>query len=192
MSLASLGIDTYQLTTLVAHADADRLAHRLRMAFFFRRLPKNRSYVVFAGLRHALEHAAQLALGPAELATILAHPLLGPALDARPALLETLRRLRGFEGEIDAVPEGTLLFSGPGVRTDGSPLVVAGKPLHLYTPMLQIHTDIVRAKILETPWLGYFNHMSMVASKAARVVDAAAGKPVIEFGARRTHPAAAV
>ena len=55
-----------------------------------------------------------------------------------------------------------------------------------------MRTDLLRAKLIETPWLGRINHMSMVASKAARVVDAARGKPVLEFGARRTHPAAAV
>src|SRR5258707_9290774 len=104
MSLATVGIDAYQLTTLVAHADADRLAQQLRMAFFFRRLPQHRNYVVFCGLHHALEHAKAMAFGPPEIATLLAHPLIGPALDARPALLEKLRNLRGFEGEIDAVP----------------------------------------------------------------------------------------
>ena len=53
---------------------------------------------------------------------------------------------------------------------------------------MQVRTDLLRAKLIETPWLGRINHMSMVASKAARVVDAARGKPVLEFGARRTHP----
>jgi nicotinate phosphoribosyltransferase len=51
---------------------------------------------------------------------------------------------------------------------------------------------MLRAKLIETPWLSRINHQSMVASKAERVVDAARGRPVIEFGARRTHPAAAV
>src|SRR6266702_4786473 len=100
MTLASLGIDTYQLTTLVAHADAGRLDHRVTMAFFFRRLPKTRNYVVACGIRHALAHGAQLALGDAEIATLMGHPLLGPALDARPALVHALRSLYGFDGEI--------------------------------------------------------------------------------------------
>ena len=69
---------------------------------------------------------------------------------------------------------------------------VAGTPLKIYTPLLQVRTDMLRAKLIETPWLGQINHMSMVASKAARVADAAGGKPVLEFGARRTHPREAV
>jgi nicotinate phosphoribosyltransferase len=192
MTLATLGIDAYQLTTLVAHADAGRLDHRVAMSFFFRKLPRARNFVVFAGLRAVLDHAAQMRFDEAELAALRTHPLLGPALDAHPAVMDALRALDGFEGDIDAIPEGTLAYAGPGVRTDGTPLEVAGAPLQLYIPLMQVKTDMVRAKLLETPWLGYVNHMSMIASKAARVVMAAAGKPVFEFGARRTHPAAAV
>jgi nicotinate phosphoribosyltransferase len=192
MSLSTLTADVYQLTTLIAHADAGRLEQQLAMSFFFRKLPKNRNYVVFCGLRSILEHAAQMQLDAAELEMLLAHPIIGPALRTRPEVIAALRGLDGFEGEIDALPEGTLAFAGPASRSDGKPLIVAGAPLNIYTPLLQIRTDMLRAKLIETPWLGRINHMSMVASKAARVVDAARGKPVLEFGARRTHPSASV
>ena len=58
MSLDTLTVDDYQLTTLVAHADAGRAEAAVAMAFFFRKLPKNRNYVLFCGLRQILEHAA--------------------------------------------------------------------------------------------------------------------------------------
>ncbi|MBX3190188.1 MAG: hypothetical protein KF819_24385 [Labilithrix sp.] len=192
MTLPTLGIDAYQLTTLLTHADEERLDHQVSMAFFFRRLPKNRSFVVFSGLQRILEHAAQMSLDEAELDTLADHAAIGPALRARPRVLERLRALRGFEGAIDAMPEGSLAFAGPASRTDGRALLVSGAPLSIYTPLLQVRTDLVRAKLLETPWLGFVNHMSMVASKAARVVLAASGKSVMEFGQRRTHPAAAL
>ncbi len=64
------------------------------------------------------------------------------------------------------MPEGSLAFAGKASRTDGSPLEVAGAPLSIYTPLLQVRTDLLRAKLIETPWLGFINHMSMVASKA--------------------------
>jgi nicotinate phosphoribosyltransferase len=192
MSLQTLTVDAYQLTTLVAHADAGRLDQRLAMAFFLRKLPKNRNYVVFAGLRQILEHAASMRVDPDEVATLLRHPLLGPALSARPAIVDALRELDGFDGTIDALPEGTLVFAGPGLRTDGTPFIVAGTQVQLYAPFLQVRTDMLRCKLIETPWLGRINHLSMVASKAARVVTAANGKAVLEFGARRTHPAAAI
>lgn len=192
MSLSTLGVDVYQLTTLVAHADAGRLDHHVSMAFFFRKMPKGRGYVVFCGLRQLLEHAAQMRLTGEEIDLLARHPVLGPALAARPQVLAALRVLDGFEGDIDAVPEGTLVHAGPAVRTDGSPLMVGGAQLSIYTPLMQVRTDMVRAKLIETPWLGYINHLSMIATKAARVVDAAAGKTVLEFGQRRTHPQAAI
>jgi nicotinate phosphoribosyltransferase len=103
-----------------------------------------------------------------------------------------LRALDGFAGEVDALPEGTPAFAGPALRTDGTPFSVGETRIGIYTPLMQVRTDLLRAKLIETPWLGRINHLSMVASKAARVVEAARGKPVLEFGARRTHPAAAV
>jgi len=192
MSLATLTVDAYQLTTLLAHAEAGRLDQKLAMSFFFRKLPKSRNYVVFCGLRSILDHAQQMKLDGSELETLLRHPVIGPALAARPQVTAALKALDGFDGDIDALPEGTLAFAGPALRTDGKPLTAAGAPVSIYTPLLQIRTDLLRAKLIETPWLGRINHMSMVASKAARVVDAAQGKPVLEFGARRTHPDAAV
>ena len=191
MSRGTFGIDTYQLTTLIAHADAGRLEHDVRMAFFFRRMPRSRAYCVFCGRRQILEHAAQMRFDAREMAALDAHPMLGPALRARPSVRRALEALDGFAGDIDAMPEGTLAYAGPAVRTDGKPLDVLGARLVIYTPLLRVRTDMVRAKLIETPWLGYVNHMTMVASKAARVVDASAGKGVIEFGQRRTHPSAA-
>jgi nicotinate phosphoribosyltransferase len=192
MTLPTLGIDAYQLTTLLTHADEGRLDHEVTMAFFFRRMPKSRSFVVFSGLRRILEHAAQMSLDDAELDTLEHHSAIGPALRARPEVVAHLRALRGFRGSIDAMPEGSVAFAGPAARTDGTPVLVRGAPLSIYTPLLQVRTDLMRAKLLETPWLSFVNHMSMVASKAARVVNAAAGKSVMEFGQRRTHPAAAL
>lgn len=162
------------------------------MAFFFRRMPKERRFVVFSGLRRILEHAAQMALDPNELDALGSHSAIGPALAKRPAVVEHLRSLRGFRGSIDAMPEGSVAFAGPASRTDGTPLVIGGAPLSIYTPLLQVRTDLLRAKLIETPWLGFINHMSMVASKTARVVNAAGTKPVMELGQRRTHPDAAL
>lgn len=196
MTLPTLGIDAYQLTTLLTHADEGRLDQEVTMAFFFRRMPKNRGYVMFSGLRRILEHAAQMSLDDAELDTLQHHAAIGPALRARPDVVARLRGLRGFRGAIDAMPEGSVAFAGPASRTDGSPLLVgqgaSAAPLSIYTPLLQVKTDLLRAKLIETPWLGFINHMSMVASKASRVVSASLGKSVMEFGQRRTHPAAAL
>lgn len=198
MSLSTLGLDVYQLTTLVAHAAAGRLDATLAMSFFFRKLPKGRNYVVAAGLRSLVEHAEGLRFTPGELAALHQHPVIGPSLAGASgqAALQALGQLDGFTGEIDALPEGTLAFAGPALRLSGEPLTIAGAPLIAYTPLLQVRCDLTSAKLIETPWLSRLNHLSMVASKAARVVSAATcdGQPraVIEFGQRRTHPEAAV
>src|SRR6185312_9929820 len=112
MSLDTLTVDAYQLTTLVAHADAGRTHADMAMAFFFRKLPRNRNYVLFCGLRQLLEHAAGMRFDAGDVEMLLADPLLGPPLAARPELVAALRALDGFEGEIDALPEGTLAFAG--------------------------------------------------------------------------------
>jgi nicotinate phosphoribosyltransferase len=196
----AFGLDVYQLTTLIAHAAEGRLhsSQPLAMSFFFRRLPRARRFVVTAGLRSIVEHCRALRLSHEELATLDSHPILGPALAsaAGRAVRQGLAALDGFVGDIDALPEGTLAFAGPALDRRRQPVVIAGVPLIAYTPLLQVRTSLIHSKLIETPWLSRLNHLSMVASKAARVVLAAQHdgreRAVIEFGQRRTHPAAAV
>ena len=68
---------------------------------------------------------------------------------------------------IDAVPEGTVVFP--------------------HAPLLRVRGPIWQAQILETPVLDLVNFQTLIATKAARVCDAAAGEPVLEFGLRRAH-----
>jgi nicotinate phosphoribosyltransferase len=202
MSESALGLDVYQLTTLIAHAAEGRLestpATQLGMSFFFRRLPKQRNYVVVAGLRSIFEHCRDLRFTADELRTLDEHPVIGPALRTAPGreVRGALERLDGFVGDIDGLAEGTLAFAGPAQDRRGQPVAIEGVPLFAYTPLLQVRTDMVCAKLIETPWLSRLNYLSMVASKAARVVTASAvdgkARAVLEFGQRRTHPAAAV
>ena len=122
-----------------------------------------------------------------ELETLLGRSAARPAAAARPQLVAALRALDGFAGEIDALPEGTPAFAGPALRIDGKPVPRRRARASASTRRSCRCAPIsLRAKLIETPWLGRINYMSMVASKAARVVDAARGKPVLEFGARRT------
>lgn len=197
--MSALSIDVYQLTTLIVHAAEGRLDGRpLGMCFLFRRLPNQRNYVVACGLRSILDFCESLRFSPEELRTIADHPVLGPALKTEPGqkVHEALARLDGFVGDIDALPEGTLAFAGPALDESGQPVLIDGTQLVAYTPLLQVRTDLVTAKLIETPWLSRLNHQSMVASKAARVVTASQEdgiwRSVMEFGQRRTHPEAAV
>ncbi|MCA9546089.1 MAG: hypothetical protein KC613_16910, partial [Myxococcales bacterium] len=198
MSLApATHMDLYQLTSLVPHWDAGLGQAPVTMAFFSRRLPQTpdgepaRGYLLWAGLRRALAWLRDARFDEARLETLAAHPMLGPALKARPDLREALARWR-FEGVVEAPREGTPLFAGPAVDAKGQRVQIQDVAPTAYTPYLQIRTSLLSAKLIETPLLSIINHMTMVASKAARVAEAAGGRAVLEFGSRRTHPEAAV
>jgi len=194
-------IDLYQLTSLVAHWDHGKAGEEAWMSFFSRRLPQDlagapaRRFLLWAGLRRAVEHLAGARFSDAQLDALLAHPALGPALRARPALVEALRGWR-FRGEVWAPAEGELLWANPAELLSASgaraPFDVDGVRPSAAPPYLQVRCDLLSAKLIETPLLSIINHMTMVATKAAHIVAAAAGRPVFEFGSRRTHLDAAV
>ncbi|HHH30762.1 MAG TPA: nicotinate phosphoribosyltransferase [Polyangiaceae bacterium] len=195
-------IDLYQLTSLVAHHAAGHSDDPVVMSFFSRRLPRDvatgrpvRGLLLFAGLGRCLDHLERARFDGPRIDALLAHPMLGPALARQPELVERLRAWR-FSGAIRAPREGTPLVAGAAIRLDGTPLAVDGVYPAAYCPYLEVETDLLSAKLIETPLLSTINHMTMVASKALRVVRAAraqgSGRSVLEFGTRRTHPAAAI
>lgn len=195
-------IDLYQLTSLVPHHLRGRTDDRVVMTFFSRRLPKAvadgapaRGYLLWAGLGRCLDHLEAARFDEARIDALLAEPLLGPTLREEPELVDRLRRWR-FQGTVRAPREGTPLFAGAAVRADGTRLDVDQVRPAAYCPYLEIETDLLSAKLIETPLLSIINHMTMVASKASRVVAAARAqgttRSVLEFGTRRTHPEAAV
>lgn len=195
-------IDLYQLTSLIPHFDAGLTDQRVEMAFFSRRLPRHvhtgepaRGYLLWAGLHRCLDHLEGAHFTEEQLERLLAHPMLGPALRQRPVLLHKLQNWR-FAGHIRAPAEGTPLLAGPALTPEGQPLAIDGVSPAAYCPFLVVETDLLSAKLIETPLLSLINHMSMVATKASMVVEAArkAGpnRIVLEFGQRRTHPEAAV
>ncbi len=190
-------LDLYQLTSLVPHWDSGRAQTPVTMSFFSRRLPRDlqkapaRGYLLWVGLRRCLDWLQACRFDAARIDTLKAHPLLGPALQARPELVKALADWR-FVGDIDAPPEGTPILAGRAVDTSGALIDVDKVRPSAQTPYLVVQTDMLTAKLIETPLLSIINHMTMVGSKAARVVEAAEGKAVLEFGTRRTHPEAAL
>ena len=159
----SLLTDKYELTMLAA-ALRDGSAHR-RTTFevFARRLPEGRRYGITAGTARFVEALQAFRFGTAELSS------LADFLD--PAALDYLAQYR-FTGDIDGYPEGELYFPG--------------------SPVLSVHGTFGDCVVLETLALSIFNYDTAVASAAARMVSAAAGRPLIEMGSRRTHEQAAV
>lgn len=130
---------------------------------FARRLPEGRRYGVVAGTARFVEALAEFRFGAEELYA------LSDFLDQ-----DTLSYLADyrFGGDVDGYAEGELYFPG--------------------SPVLSVHGTFGECVVLETLALSIFNHDTAIASAAARMVGAAAGRPLIEMGSRRTHEAAAV
>ncbi|MGH3724226.1 MAG: nicotinate phosphoribosyltransferase [Mycobacterium sp.] len=162
-SSTSLLTDKYELTMLAAALRDGTAGRRATFEVFARRLPNGRRYGVVAGTGRLLEALGEFRFGSQELEA------LSDFLDGE--ALEHLAAYR-FGGDIDGYPEGELYFPG--------------------SPVLTVQGSFAECVILETLTLSILNHDSAVAAAAARMVSAAAGRPLIEMGSRRTHERAAV
>jgi nicotinate phosphoribosyltransferase len=163
MDLSALATDLYQLT-MAAGYDAAGLRQRVTFELFVRSLPQNRAFLVVAGLEQALDYLEALRFEPEELAWLRETPNLR---GLPPAFFDrTLANLR-FTGDVWAVPEGTPVFG--------------------HEPLLRVTAPHIEAQLVETALLTVVTFQTSIASKAARVVHAAAGRDVMEFGSRRAH-----
>ncbi|MGH9094581.1 MAG: nicotinate phosphoribosyltransferase, partial [Acidimicrobiales bacterium] len=161
----ALCTDRYELTMVdaaVASGTADAPA---TFEVFARRLPEGRTHGVFAGLGRLLEALADFRFGPAEIGWLLGERVISPT---------TARWLEAhpFSGDITAYEEGDLYAAG--------------------SPVLTVEAPFGEAVLLETVVLSVLNHDSAIAAAAELIVQAAAGRPVIEMGSRRTDMEAAV
>lgn len=155
--------DLYELTMAAGYVAAGKHGERATFELFLRRLPPNRNFILAAGLEQAVEYLRGLCFEPAEIAYLRSLPQFANAAEAFWELLAGLR----FTGDVWAVPEGTPVFAGE--------------------PLVTVRAPVVEAQIAETYLLATIGYQSMIASKAARVVEAAGGRSVVEFGTRRAH-----
>ena len=158
--------DLYELTMAAGYLQTGFEA-RATFELFVRNLPPQRNYLVAAGLEQALDFLEHVNFNDEEIAYLRSHHVfqyIGPEF------FEYLRTFR-FTGDVWAAPEGSLVFPGE--------------------PMLRVSAPIIEAQIMETYLLATLAYQTMIASKAARVVTAAQGRRVVEFGARRAHSAQA-
>jgi nicotinate phosphoribosyltransferase len=155
--------DLYQLTMAAGYVAAGKNEDRATFELFIRRLPANRNYVLAAGLAQAVDYLLNLKFDPREIDYLrglpqFAHPPSG--------FFDRLHDFR-FTGDLFAVPEGTPVFGGE--------------------PIATIRAPLIEAQIVETYLLSAIAFQSMIATKAARVVEAAGQATVVEFGTRRAH-----
>jgi nicotinate phosphoribosyltransferase len=158
-----LSTDLYQLTMAAGYFEAGKLEERASFELFVRRLPHNRNFVLATGLAQAVEYLQNLRYTPEEIAYLRTLPQFA---HTSPGFFDYLANLR-FTGDLFAVPEGTPLFPNE--------------------PFLTLRAPLVEAQIPETYLLATIGFQSMIATKAARVVKAALGRSVVEFGTRRAH-----
>jgi nicotinate phosphoribosyltransferase len=154
----SLFTDFYELTMCASYFD-NKNFEPATFDLFIRRLPENRSYFLFAGLEQALQYLQSIKFTEEHLAYLKKQGFNEDFLDY----------LRGFRftGDVCAVPEGTVTFPNE--------------------PLIRVTAPIIEAQLVETFLLNTVNLQTMIATKASRVVHAAKGKSVIEFGLRREH-----
>ncbi|MDR0492835.1 MAG: nicotinate phosphoribosyltransferase [Nitrososphaerota archaeon] len=152
----SLFTDYYELTMCAAYYDNQNF-EPATFDLFIRRLPQNRSYFLFAGLEEALNYLQTIKFTGEQLAYLKKQGF-------RADFLKYLKNFR-FTGEVWAIPEGTIAFPNE--------------------PLLRITAPIIEAQLIETFLLNSINLQTMIATKASRVVQAAQGKAIIEFGLRR-------
>ncbi len=155
----ALFTDLYQLTMLQAYFE-ERMTERAVFSLFVRRLPPNRNFLLACGLDTVLDYLESLRFNQQDLAYLES---LGMFSDRFLTWLADIR----FTGDVHAVREGTPIFANE--------------------PIIEVEAPLPEAQLIETYLLNQVQLQTMLASKACRVVTAAQGRSVIDFGARRMH-----
>ncbi len=127
---------------------------------FCRKNPDGGGYAVAAGLEQIAKYIRELHFGESDIEYLRSRAVFSDSF------LEYLKTFR-FTGDVWAVPEGTVVFP--------------------YEPILIVRAPVIEAQIVETYILMQINHQSLIATKASRMVRAAEGRPIAEFGSRRAH-----
>jgi nicotinate phosphoribosyltransferase len=155
--------DLYELNMFAAYLDAGMCGTAV-FELFFRRLPPERNFLLAAGLESVLAFLERARFTAAELGWLEASGRF-----SRP-VLDRLAAFR-FTGEVYAPPEGTVLFA--------------------HEPVLGIEASLPEAQLLESRLINLLHFQTLIASKAVRLVRAAPGKIMLDFGLRRAHGAEA-
>ena len=127
---------------------------------FFRKVPDGGGYAIVAGLEQIIEFVDNLRFDEEDIEYLRSKSMFSEDY------LNYLKNFK-FSGDIWAIPEGTVVFP--------------------YEPLITVRAPIAEAQLLETTILLMINHQSLIATKSSRIVRAANGRPVMEFGARRAH-----
>ena len=161
--MRALHTDLYELTMAAGYYTAGKVSDKAVFELFVRRLPQSREILIAAGLPQAVDYLLELSFTGEQIRYLRGLPQF---VRAPEAFWEYLREFR-FTGDLFAMREGTPFFAGE--------------------PVITVRAPLIQAQIAETYLLSTLSFQSMIASKAVRVVEAAQGRAVVEFGARRAH-----
>jgi nicotinate phosphoribosyltransferase len=168
----ALTADFYELTMAAAYyyysyyeTERNYPARKIKGIFelFVRKLPRNRCYVAAAGLEQVLHFLMNMKFSSKQISYLKSTDTFE---NVGEDFFEYLKKLN-FSGSVWAIPEGTVVFP--------------------YEPIIRIEAPIIEGQIAETYILAMVNFQSLIASKASRIVTAAKGRPIVEFGSRRAH-----
>lgn len=163
----AIATDLYQLTMANGYFAMDKQDEIATFDLFVRKLPQNRSYLMVAGLEQALHYLTNVRFTPEDIEFLKKKPVFKNADEKFWDYLTNFK----FTGDVWAMPEGSIAFGNE--------------------PLMTVTAPIIEAQLAETYLLTCYNHQTKIASKAARCVESAQGRTVIEFGMRRTDIGAA-
>lgn len=152
--------DLYELTMMQGYFENEDVNKTVIFDMFYRANPEGNGYAICAGLDQLIDYVKNLHFTEADIAYLESLGIF------KPAFLDYLRDFR-FTGDIYAIPEGTVIFPRE--------------------PLVKVIAPIMQAQLIETALLNIINHQSLIATKAARIVRAAKGDGVMEFGCRRAQ-----
>jgi nicotinate phosphoribosyltransferase len=159
----ALATDLYELTMAAAYFKSNQTDRIGVFEAFVRKLPRNRSYIVAAGLEQAIHYLLNVRFTEEQIHYLRSTETFS---NVGEDFFDYLKNFR-FTGDVLAVPEGTVLFPNE--------------------PILRIEAPIIESQIVETFLLSIINFESLIATKASRITNAAKGRKIIEFGSRRAH-----
>ncbi|MDD6102282.1 MAG: nicotinate phosphoribosyltransferase [Clostridiales bacterium] len=156
----SMVMDLYEMTMANGYYMDQDNTRKVAFDVFYRRNPDNGGYAIFAGLQQIIEYIENLHFGEDDINYLRSLNLFDEGF---------LRYLSNFKfsGDVYAFPEGTIMYPNE--------------------PVLTVVAPLLDAQLIETAILLQVNHQSLIATKTRRIVRAAAGRAVSDFGARRAH-----
>ncbi|MPW25403.1 nicotinate phosphoribosyltransferase [Alkalibaculum sp. M08DMB] len=159
--IPQLSTDYYQLSMSNVFVNDNKKDDIAVFDLFIRNNPFNGGYTVCAGLEQVINYLMNVHFSQDDITMLREnHPELSNEF------LDYLSTFK-FTGELHAIPEGTIIFP--------------------HEPILRVKAPLIQAQIIETSLLTIINHQTLIATKAARIVQSAEGDSVLEFGLRRAH-----